>query len=926
MKKRVNHRAAARARDADRWEEDRLRASGMVRMREGAEEEEDGELRTHVVVHDLKPPFLDGKVVLSKQQAVVLPVKDPTSDMAQFAKKGSALLRSMREEREKRKATQASLQDGKAGTKIGDLIGIKAPEKEAEPTGRQEDVQSDSFSINKYVGGGGGGGEAGGEGGGEGSGEGEGEGDAAARAKKDAQFGDILQLQANSDFSRNKSIAEQRAFLPIYGVRQQLLHVIRDNSVLILVGETGSGKTTQIAQYLMEDGYTTYGIVGCTQPRRVAAMSVAKRVGCELGQEVGYSIRFEDVTSEATVLKYMTDGVLLRESLTEPDLDKYSAIIMDEAHERGLNTDVLFGTAARPPAPPPTVARRRDLKLIVTSATMDANKFSEFFGSVPVFKIPGRTFPVDILYAKVPQEDYLEAAIKQAIQIHLSQPKGDILIFMTGQEDILATCEGISERLIECGEGVPPILVLPVYSLLPSELQAKIFDPAPDGARKVIVATNIAETSLTVDGIYYVIDSGFCKLKVYNSRMGMDSLTVYPTSQAGCNQRSGRAGRTGPGRCYRLYTEYAYSHELLVQTVPEIQRTNLGNVVLLLKSLGIDNLLTFDFMDPPPQDNLLNSMYHLWFLGALANTGELTPMGRRMVEFPLDPTLAKMLLFSEDLGCVDDVATVVSCLSMPTIFYRPKEREAESDAAREKFFAPESDHLTLHNVYLQWRRNNYRSDWCNKHFIHAKAMRKVKEVREQILDICKQLKMRVTACGSDVDQVRKAICSAYFMNAAKMKTIGEYVNMRNGMPCHLHPSSALFGMGVQPDYIVYHELVMTSKEYMQCVTAVDPEWLAELGPMFFSIKQQGETRLEKKAKARANKAAMAEEMRQHEELKAAKEAAEVRLGTGSSTGGGSGRHRIATPGGLSFSAAGSSSSRSDRPGGSTPSRRKRFGV
>ena len=408
--------------------------------------------------------------------------------------------------------------------------------------------------------------------------------------------------------------------------------------------------------------------------------------------------------------------------------------------------------------------------------------------------------------------------------------------------------------------------------------------------------------------------------------MGMDSLTVYPTSQAGCNQRSGRAGRTGPGRCYRLYTEYAYSHELLVQTVPEIQRTNLGNVVLLLKSLGIDNLLTFDFMDPPPQDNLLNSMYHLWFLGALASTGELTPMGRRMVEFPLDPTLAKMLLFSEDLGCVDDVATVVSCLSMPTIFYRPKEREAESDAAREKFFAPESDHLTLHNVYLQWRRNNYRSDWCNKHFIHAKAMRKVKEVREQILDICKQLKMRVTACGSDVDQVRKAICSAYFMNAAKMKTIGEYVNMRNGMPCHLHPSSALFGMGVQPDYIVYHELVMTSKEYMQCVTAVDPEWLAELGPMFFSIKQQGETRLEKKAKARANKAAMAEEMRQHEELKAAKEAAEVRLGTGSSTGGGSGRHRIATPGGLSFSAAGSSSSRSDRPGGSTPSRRKRFGV
>mmetsp|Transcript_9781 Transcript_9781/g.25096 ORF Transcript_9781/g.25096 Transcript_9781/m.25096 type:complete len:249 (-) Transcript_9781:119-865(-) len=241
------------------------------------------------------------------------------------------------------------------------------------------------------------------------------------------------------------------------------------------------------------------------------------------------------------------------------------------------------------------------MKLIVTSATMDANKFSEFFGQVPVFRIPGRTFPVDIVYAKQPCEDYVEAAVKKALEIHLSQPPGDILIFMTGQEDILCTCQVITERLLELGDRVPPILVLPVYSLLPSELQAKIFDKAEGGARKVIVATNIAETSLTVDGIFYVIDCGYCKFKVYNPRMGMDSLTVFPLSQAAANQRSGRAGRTGPGKCYRMFTDYAYKHELLVQSVPEIQRTNLGNVVLLLKSLGIDNLLTFDFMDPPPQ-------------------------------------------------------------------------------------------------------------------------------------------------------------------------------------------------------------------------------------------------------------------------------------------------------------------------------------
>mmetsp|Transcript_52781 Transcript_52781/g.140508 ORF Transcript_52781/g.140508 Transcript_52781/m.140508 type:complete len:401 (-) Transcript_52781:274-1476(-) len=379
--------------------------------------------------------------------------------------------------------------------------------------------------------------------------------------------------------------------------------------------------------------------------------------------------------------------------------------------------------------------------------------------------------------------------------------------------------------------------------------------------------------------------------------------------QAAANQRSGRAGRTGPGKCYRMFTDYAYKHELLVQSVPEIQRTNLGNVVLLLKSLGIDNLLTFDFMDPPPQENLLNSMYQLWFLGALDNTGTLTPLGRKMVEFPLDPTLAKMLIFSEELGCVDDVATVVSSLSMPTIFYRPREREEESDACREKFFAPESDHLTLLNVYLQWKKNNYRSDWCTRHFIHAKAMKKVKEVRVQILDICKQLKMRVTTCGSDWDQVRKAICSAYFQNAGKMKSVGEYVNMRNGMPCHLHPSSALYGMGVQPEYIVYHELVMTSKEYMQCVTSVDPEWLAELGPMFFSVKQPGETRAEKRQKERQKKAAMEADMVEFR----AKEEAKVADGAHGASRSGTSRHSI---GGMS--GVPSATPSSSRLGGATP--------
>ena len=305
----------------------------------------------------------------------------------------------------------------------------------------------------------------------------------------------------------------------------------------------------------------------------------------------------------------------------------------------------------------------------------------------------------------------------------------------------------------------------------------------------------------------------------------------------------GRAGRTGPGYCYRLFTERQYVAELLVNQIPEIQRTNLGNVVLLLKSLGIDNLLTFDFMDPPPQDNIMNSMYQLWVLGALNNLGQLTDLGRKMVEFPLDPSLAKMLIYSSHLDCTAEICIIVSMLSIPGIFYRPKDREEESDSVREKFLIPESDHLTLLNVYLQWKVNNYSANWCNEHFIHFKAMKKSREVHSQLIDIMKIQKVDYISCNGNWDQVRKAICSSYFYNSARIKGIGEYVNMLTGIPSSLHPSSALYGLGYTPDFVCYHELIMTTKEYMSCVTAVEGEWLAELGPMFFTIKESYKTRI-----------------------------------------------------------------------------------
>jgi pre-mRNA-splicing factor ATP-dependent RNA helicase DHX38/PRP16 len=658
--------------------------------------------------------------------------------------------------------------------------------------------------------------------------------------KKDSQFASHMQKknESISQFALTKTVKQQREYLPAFSVREELLQVIRDNRIVIVVGETGSGKTTQLTQYLMEDGYGKNGIIGCTQPRRVAAMSVAKRVseevGTKLGDLVGYSIRFEDVTSSKTIIKYMTDGVLLRESLNSGDIEQYSCIIMDEAHERSLNTDVLMGLLKR------VMTRRRDMKLIVTSATMNAEKFSRFFGNVPIFTIPGRTFPVEIMFSKNPCEDYVDAAVKQVLNVHVSQPPGDILVFMTGQEDIECTCAVLQERLNQLDD-VPPLDVLPMYSQLPADLQAKIFGRGENNARKVIVSTNIAETSLTVDGIIYVVDSGFIKLKVYNSKIGMDALQINPVSQANANQRAGRAGRTGPGICFRLFTEAAYRNEMFVNNIPEIQRINLTNIVLLLKTLGVENLLEFEFMDPPPQETILNSMYQLWVLGGLGDLGELTDTGSKMAQFPLEPSLAKMLIVSEVLGCSDEVLTIVSMLSVPGIFYRPKERAAESDACRERFFVGESDHLTLLNVYIQWQRHNYSEAWCTTNYIHGKSLKKAREVRQQMLDIMKQQTMEVTSCGNDWDIIRKCICSAYFHQSAKLKGIGEYINMRSGMACHLHPTSALYGRGFTPDYIVYHELLFTSKEYMQFVTAVDGHWLAEMGPMFFAVKDRSFT-------------------------------------------------------------------------------------
>ncbi|MCJ1257295.1 hypothetical protein MMC24_005120 [Lignoscripta atroalba] len=657
------------------------------------------------------------------------------------------------------------------------------------------------------------------------------EGDGKALTKEQR----FLQEQLKAAEMKAASIEDTRKSLPIYTFREQLLAAVAEYQVLIIVGETGSGKTTQIPQYLHEAGYTKGGLkVGCTQPRRVAAMSVAARVaeemGVKVGNEVGYAIRFEDATSDKTILKYMTDGMLLREFLTEPDLGGYSALMIDEAHERTLHTDILFGLVK-------DITRfRPELKLLISSATMDAQKFAKYFDDAPIFNIPGRRYPVDIHYTPQPEANYLAAAVTTIFQIHITQGKGDILVFLTGQEEIEAAEQNLQETARKLGSTIPEMVICPIYANLPSELQSKIFEPTPPGARKVVLATNIAETSLTIDGIVYVIDPGFVKENVYNARTGMESLVVTPCSRASANQRSGRAGRVGPGKCFRLYTKWAFYNELEENTTPEIQRTNLNSVVLLLKSLGINDLIEFDFMDPPPAETLIRALEQLYALGALNDRGELTKIGRQMAEFPTDPMLAKSILAADKHGCVEEVLSIIAMLGEASaLFYRPKDKKIHADSARARFTVKEGgDHFSLLNIWNQWVDADFSYVWARENFLQQRSLTRARDVRDQLAKLCDRVEVVVsvsTSGASDLVPIQKSIAAGFFPNAARLQRGGDsYRTVKNGLTVYLHPSSTLFE--VNPKWLLFYELVLTSKEYMRSNMPLSPEWLVEVAPHY----------------------------------------------------------------------------------------------
>lgn len=588
----------------------------------------------------------------------------------------------------------------------------------------------------------------------------------------------------------------------------------------------------------------------------MAATTVAKRVaeerGCQIGQEVGYSIRFEDVTSAATKIKFLTDGLLLREALADPLLSRYSVIMVDEAHERSLSSDILLGVLKK-------IRRRRpDLRIVVSSATLDAEDFLDFFvGSDDedngakvgqIVSIEGRAFPVDIHYLTEPCEDYVERAVKTIFDIHTSEPTGDILVFLTGRDEIEKTIGMIADRLQSMSRTETQPLPLPLYAGLPTEQQMYVFEPTSSEYRKVICATNIAEASVTIDGIAYVIDSGFVKLRAYNPSTGIETLTATPVSKASATQRAGRAGRTKAGKCYRLYTEASFS-SLEEATVPEIQRSNLAPTILQLKALGIDNIARFDFFSPPPAELITRALELLYSLGALDSYAKLTtPLGVRMAELALEPMLAKTLLSSPSFNCLSEMLTVAAMTSLQGNIWFSHEENKKEEGARRQFAVEEGDHLTLLNVYQAFvTKGKKDAKWCQQHRLNYKSLTRAVSIRNQLRRYLERFGIDVTESLSNptdvlkvggrqkAESIRRCLTSGYFAHAARMVADGTFRTVDGGTVLHAHPSSLMFNR--KADWVIFTEVMETGeKVFIRDVSRIEKAWLVEYAPEYYRVR------------------------------------------------------------------------------------------
>ncbi|KUI53319.1 putative pre-mRNA-splicing factor ATP-dependent RNA helicase prp43 [Cytospora mali] len=623
-------------------------------------------------------------------------------------------------------------------------------------------------------------------------------------------------------------ILDGRKNLPVHKHRQEFLDIYHNTQIMVFVGETGSGKTTQIPQYVLYDELPQFTgkLIACTQPRRVAATSVAQRVADELdvklGEEVGYSVRFDNCTSDKTLLKYMTDGQLLRECMHDNDMTRYSTIIIDEAHERTLATDILMALLKE------ISQRRKDFKIIIMSATLDAQKFQRYFFDAPLLAVPGRTHPVQLFYTPEAERDYIEASIRTVLQIHATEEEGDILLFLTGEEEIEDACRRIrlevDEMLRESDVG--PMACYPLYGTLPPHQQQRIFDKAPAPLKP---------------GIVYVVDPGFSKQKIYNPRIRVESLLVSPISKASAQQRAGRAGRTRPGKCFRLYTEQAFKKELIEQTYPEILRSNLSNTILQLKRLGVQDLVHFDLLDPPAPETMMRALEELNFLACLDDEGELTPLGSLASEFPLDPQLAVMLISSPEFYASNEILSIVSLLSVPAPWVRPNTARKRADEMKAQFAHPDGDHLTLLNLYHAFKgESNKGTDmkaWCHEHFCSLRHLSSADNVRAQLKRIMETHGIELVSTDFNdknyYTNIRRALVAGFFMQVAMKDTSKSYTTIKDNQPVLIHPSSV-----IKADYewVIYHEFVLTSKQYIRTVTGVRPEWLLEIAPVYYDME------------------------------------------------------------------------------------------
>ncbi|ORE11706.1 P-loop containing nucleoside triphosphate hydrolase protein [Rhizopus microsporus var. microsporus] len=776
--------------------------------------------------------------------------------------------------------------------------------------------------------------------------------------------------------NRKPEIQEARLQLPVCGEEQVIMEAIRNNTVVVICGETGSGKTTQVPQFLYEAGWShpesdNPGLIGVTQPRRVATVSMAKRVADELNlsdKEVSYQIRYDATVSDKTRIKFMTDGVLLREMSQDLLLTKYSVIIIDEAHERNINTDILIGVLSRVLKLRAQMSREdrekiKPLRVVIMSATLRVSDFTEnktlFATPPPVINVNARQYPVSIHFNRKTPEDHVADAYKKVTKIHERLPPGGILIFLTGQNEITQLCKklrkrypalpekatsaeqkqqeaaqekeskkvnqpagkvDIEEEAIELGENQveedfdidtdsededdiaegfdedeldqvvkdAPLHVLPLYSMLPTEAQLRVFQPPPEGTRLCIVATNVAETSVTIPGIRYVVDCGKCKERKYDIATGVQSFEIGWTSKASADQRAGRAGRTGPGHCYRLFSSAVFDNEFPQFSTPEIDRMPIEGVVLNMKSMYIDNVVNFPFPTPPPKENLQKAEKLLGYLGAVdQHTKRITEFGHIMSLFPITPRFAKMLIIGQQHGCLPYVIAIVSALSVGNPFiqdYQLEDKLSDADSdedeeiaqlqneaaiekakrkmMRKKYFGaltkhasldPSSDILKLLSAVAAYEYAGATTSFCEENFLRPKAMEEIRKLRRQLtnlvsanfpdIDVCVDPKMKRPS-STQLKVLRQVLTAGFIDSVAIRQDVLEtgggkgkkYKNARHVVyrlmwsdeEAFIHPTSTLFSQE-PPAMLVYSELSKSGKTWLKGNTAVEAKWVAKLG-------------------------------------------------------------------------------------------------